>query len=46
MAKKAAAAPSRMEKPSRKRPGVHSKKRRSGLKSSVNWKKPYRGQGR
>jgi hypothetical protein len=28
------------------RPGVHSKKRNSVLKSSKNWKKPYRGQGR
>lgn len=30
----------------RKRPGVHSKKSTSGLKSSKNWKKAYRGQGR
>ena len=29
-----------------KRPGVHSKKNISGLKSSKNWKKSYRGQGR
>jgi len=29
-----------------KRPGVHSKKSTSGLKSSKNWKKAYRGQGR
>ncbi len=28
------------------RPGIHSKKRNSVLKSSKNWKKPYRGQGR
>lgn len=28
------------------RPGVHSKKKTSVLKSSKNWKKPYRGQGR
>jgi hypothetical protein len=29
-----------------KRPGVHSKKKTSVLKSSKNWKKPYRGQGK
>jgi hypothetical protein len=28
------------------RPGVHSKKKTSVLKSSKNWKKPYRGQGK
>lgn len=30
----------------RKRPGVVSKTKNSGLKSSKNYKKPYRGQGR
>lgn len=29
-----------------KRKGVHSKKRTSNNKSSVNYKKAYRGQGR
>ena len=29
-----------------KRPGVHSKKKTSSLKSSKNYKKAYRGQGR
>lgn len=29
-----------------RRPGVHSKKKTSGLKSSKNWSKPYRGQGK
>ena len=29
-----------------KRPGVVSKKKNSGLKSSKNYKKPYRSQGR
>lgn len=29
-----------------RRPGVHSKKKTSSLKSSKNWKKPYRGQGK
>lgn len=29
-----------------RRPGVHSKKKTSGLKSSKNYKKLYRGQGR
>ncbi len=28
------------------RPGIHSKKKTSVLKSSKNWKKPYRGQGK
>lgn len=28
------------------RPGVHSKKKTSVLKSSKNWKKPYKGQGK
>lgn len=30
----------------KKRPGVHSKKKHSGLKSSKNYKKSYRAQGR
>ena len=29
-----------------KRPGVHSKKRTSRLKTSKNYRKAYRGQGR
>ena len=29
-----------------RRPGVHSKKRHSNLKTSKNYKKVYRGQGR
>jgi hypothetical protein len=33
-------------KPSVKRPGVISKKKNSSLKSSKNYKKSYRGQGR
>lgn len=37
---------SRVAKPKVKRPGVHSKNNTSGLKSSKNYKKPYRGQGR
>lgn len=28
------------------RPGVHSKKNTSGLKTSINYVKQYRGQGR
>ena len=35
----------RLEKPKKKRPGVHSKNNTSGLKSSKNYKKAYRGQG-
>lgn len=34
------------KKPKKKRPGVHSKKRRSVNKQGKHWKKPYRGQGR
>lgn len=29
----------------RKRPGVHSKKKNSGLKMSKNYRKKYKGQG-
>lgn len=32
--------------PKKKRPGVHSKKKSSNLKSSKNYTKKYRGQGR
>ena len=33
-------------KSKKKRPGVHSKKKTSKLKSSKNYKKLYRGQGK
>jgi len=33
-------------KTKKKRPGVHSKKKTSKLKSSKNYKKPYAGQGK
>lgn len=36
----------RIDKPKRKRPGVHSKNNTSRLKSSKNYRKTYRGQGR
>jgi hypothetical protein len=35
-----------LDKPKVKRPGVHSKKKTSKLKSSKNYKKLYRGQGK
>lgn len=35
-----------LAKPKKKRPGVHSKKKSSNLKTSKNYKKLYRGQGR
>jgi hypothetical protein len=35
-----------IEKPSKKRPGVVSKNNTSNIKSSRNYKKAYRGQGR
>ena len=34
------------EKSKKKRPGVHSKSKTSKLKSSKNYSKKYRGQGR
>lgn len=46
MAKISSTLSTRIEKPKVKRPGVHSKCKTSGLKSSKNYKKPYRGQGR
>ena len=36
----------RFEKPHVERPGVHSKCKTSKLKSSKNYKKSYKGQGR
>jgi|TARA_R110002020_G_scaffold374374_2_gene585713 hypothetical protein len=36
----------KLEKPKRKRPGVHAKSKTSSLKSSINYKKKYRGQGK
>jgi len=33
-------------RPKAKRPGIHSKKKNSNLKTSKNYKKAYRGQGR
>lgn len=36
----------RIERPKRRRPGIHSKCKTSRLKSSKNYKKAYRGQGR
>lgn len=44
--KKASAAPVRIDKPKVNRKGVHSKKKSSKLKTSKNYKKRYRGQGR
>ncbi len=35
----------RKERIKRKRPGVHSKKKNSKLKNSINYKKRYVGQG-
>lgn len=44
--KKASAIPVRIDKPKVNRKGVHSKKKSSKLKTSKNYKKRYRGQGR
>jgi len=35
-----------IERPKKRRPGVHSKTKSSKLKSSKNYLKRYRGQGR
>ena len=35
-----------LEKPKKKRPGVHGKTKHSRSKSSKNYVKPYRGQGK
>ena len=34
------------EKPNVNRPGIHAKSKTSSLKSSKNYKKAYRGQGK
>lgn len=36
----------KVEKPKVSRPGIHSKSKTSKLKSSKNYKKLYRGQGK
>ena len=46
MAKVTGGFSTRLEKPKKKRPDVHSKNNTSALKSSRNYKKAYRGQGR
>lgn len=43
---KAQTASSFQPKPKTNRPGVHAKTKHSGLKTSKNYKKSYRGQGR
>ncbi len=35
-----------VDKPKKKRPGVHAKSKTSKLKGSKNYRKAYRGQGR
>jgi hypothetical protein len=45
MAKAKASSNTFAPKPRRKRPGVHAKSKSSGLKSSKNYKKLYKGQG-
>lgn len=36
----------KVDRPKKKRPGIHCKSKTSGLKSSKNYKKLYRGQGK
>ncbi len=43
---KAATSVTKVETPKVSRPGVHSKAKTSSLKSSKNYKKIYRGQGK
>ena len=46
MAKITGTVATRIEKPKRRRKGIHSKCKTSGLKTSKNYRKAYRGQGR
>lgn len=43
---KSAPAAAKVNKPKVSRPGVHAKTKTSALKSSKNYKKLYRGQGK
>lgn len=43
---KAASTVTKVDKPKVSRPGVHAKSKTSKLKSSKNYKKLYRGQGK
>lgn len=43
---KSNASSTKLEKPKVSRPGVHSKTKTSKLKSSKNYQKKYRGQGK
>ena len=43
---KAQTAATAYEKPNVSRPGVHAKSKTSNLKSSKNYRKAYRGQGK
>jgi hypothetical protein len=43
---KSASTAIKIDKPKISRPGVHSKSKTSKLKSSKNYKKSYKGQGR
>lgn len=46
-AKKQTSSPTALRfKPKRKRPGIISKKKSSSLKTSKNYRKKYKGQGR
>ena len=46
MARKGLTLGNYLERPKKRRPGVHAKSKSSKLKSSINYKKSYRGQGR
>lgn len=46
MKKSTSNTPAKLEKKKVKRPGVHSKKKTSTLKTSKNYTKLYKGQGR
>lgn len=46
MAKKSESTQSKLKRVKVRRPGIHSKKTHSNLKTSKNYKKKYKGQGR
>ena len=46
MAKIVGTVANRVDKPKRRRKGIHSKCKTSRLKTSKNYRKSYRGQGR
>ncbi len=46
MAKRRLTAFTQVERPKKRRPGIHAKTKTSRVKQSKNYCKPYKGQGR